>query len=78
MKSPRSTRALLQCITCLGVLKVDSAQHFQSCWPRCCGYTMRLLGADEQPKTKESKMTCEHDEHLPPSECPFCNGRYPR
>ncbi len=55
MKSPRSTRVLLQCITCLGVLKVDSAQCFQSGWPRCCGYTMRLLGADEQPKTKESK-----------------------
>lgn len=50
---PALERGMVQCQTCGASTKVNSAQCLRAGWPKCCGYTMRLLGADEQPKEQK-------------------------
>jgi hypothetical protein len=37
-----------KCTNCQRVVEVDPAECLRRGWPKCCGYTMTLLGKDEK------------------------------
>ena len=49
---PALARGLVRCETCKYERRVDSAWCLKNGWPKCCGYTMRLVSDTESPDAK--------------------------
>jgi hypothetical protein len=60
-----------ECGDRLNIGRAMAANYLQEGWPKCCGYTMRLVTVNDEPEGGVGPMTKRLKKTKP---CPFCGG----